>query len=150
MSRLNGWQRIWVVWSVTLTVMVISSIVIKWPNYELVAFSYEQTKNNEAQKRLTAHQVAVIDIIKAQVAAGNYDGPIPPSKTLADFYPAEEEMQKIKQRHDDSQRYKSNLAAEDRKHLLVSMLSAWVAGVFGTYAAGLTFAWVRRGFTRSN
>lgn len=150
MRALNGWQRVWVVWSVVITALLIGMSAAKWPSFELNEFNYEQVKKFEAQRRLNYYQAADIERIKSDVNAGNYDFAMTPTKTLADFYPSDEEMQRHKQIHDDSQRYKTKRTAEERRYLAISMLLSWIAAVFGTYAAGLTFAWVWRGFARSS
>ncbi|HBO3912092.1 hypothetical protein [Pseudomonas aeruginosa] len=98
-------------------------MAINWPTCESGEFNQELVRKNEAKKRRDDYQIAAIDSIRADVVAGRNISPEGTTiKTLAEFYPSEDEMQGLRDRFDATQEMTKGFVESQKRRITRNML----------------------------
>jgi len=142
--RLNGWHRLWVVYSVLVAGIVIWDTAKSWPHDKFV-YEYDglyyQTSEDDPQK------------VMARIRRLHEDAPSHlPGKgmELRSPNPSALGPDKAAPTLPRLSHLVSDPESRTRGELVLKAANSWLAIVLVTYALGWSIVWIRRGFTRSS
>jgi hypothetical protein len=138
--NLNGWQRLWVVLSLSLAIVVAGITGKVWLDSD-----YEMQL--EVQPTIASSTKHSIDELKAALVNADAAGDTAAAKVLAD------EVRRVQLLKEAESRERKDRELREREAFQKFVMAAvgwWLAIVLGTYALGWSVAWVRRGFRNAN
>ncbi|MCY1371911.1 hypothetical protein D9M68_599790 [compost metagenome] len=154
MIRLNGWQRLWVLFTVLAGAFAVFILVLSYPDSEYAEAKFKESmaaieNSDEVEGPWKKYQQSSSDVPKSLFGDLLIQQESDAVKPRFSGTPISQPS--VAQRKQEAQQqYEADLQllSRDRRSMLVQVGSVWLLSSVGLYVLGWLIAWVIRGFRK--